>query len=102
MHVFAPPHWFRDTDGTYQLVYELELTNGLPVPAEVTKLTVRDARSGRVVARLSGKALTAAIGPLAAGYGSPSTKVEPSSVSVVWMEVPFKSRRRSRRGSSTR
>jgi len=93
MHVFAPPHWFRDTDGTYQLVYELELTNGLPVPAEVTRLTVRDAKSGRAVARLSGKALTAATGPLAGGYGSPSTKVEPSSVSVVWMEVPFKSRK---------
>ncbi len=92
MHVFAPPHWFRDSDGTYQLVYELELTNGLPVPAEATKLAVRDAGSGRVVARLSGKALTAAMGPLAAGYGSPSTKVEPSSVSVVWMEVPFRSR----------
>jgi hypothetical protein len=93
MHVFAPPHWFRDTDGTYQLVYELELTNGLPVPAEATKLTVHDAGSGRVVARLSGKALTAAMGPLVASHGSPSTKVEPSNVSVVWMEVPFKSRK---------
>jgi hypothetical protein len=92
MHVFAPPHWFRDTDGTYQLVYELELTNGLPVPAEVTRLTVRDAKSGRVLTRLSGKALVAATGPLSAGYSAPSAKVEPSSVSVVWMEVPFESR----------
>jgi murein DD-endopeptidase MepM/ murein hydrolase activator NlpD len=93
MHVFAPPQWFRDTNGTYQLVYELELTNGIPVPVEATKVVVRDAKTGRAVARLSGKQLTAAMGPLAASYGEPSTTVAPSGVSVVWMEIPFKSRK---------
>src|SRR5882757_3154499 len=93
MHVFAPPQWFRDTNGTYQLVYELELTNGIPVPVEATKVVVRDAKTGRAVARLSGKQLTAAMGPLAASYGEPSTTVAPSGVSVVWMEIPFESRK---------
>jgi Peptidase family M23 len=92
MHVFAPPHWFRDTNGTYQLVYELELTNGFPVPVEATEVVVRDARTGHPVAHLSGEELTAAMGPLAASYGQPTTTVAPSGVSVVWMEIPFKSR----------
>ncbi len=91
MHVFAPPQWFRDTDGTYQLVYELELTNGIPAPIEATKLVVRDADSGKALATLAGKALTAAMSPLGNG-GEASSTVAAGGVSVVWMEVPFESR----------
>src|SRR5690242_15056432 len=82
MHVFAPPQWFRDTDGTYQLVYELELTNGLPTPIEATKLVVRDAKSGRSLATLSGKALSAATSPLGSGTEASAT-VAAGGVSVV-------------------
>ena len=90
MKVFAPPQWFRDTDGTYQLVYELELTNGLPVSVDATKLVVRDGQSGKALATLAGKALTAATSPLGKGTEA-KTEVAPGGVSVVWMEVPFES-----------
>lgn len=92
MHVFAPPQWFRDSDGTYQLVYELELTNGLSVPVEATRLVVRDGKSGRALATLAGKRLTAATSPLGDGAEA-SAEVAPGGVSVVWLEVPFRSRR---------
>jgi hypothetical protein len=92
MHVFAPPQWFRDTEGTYQLVYELELTNGLPVPIEAARLVVRDAQSGKSLIALSGKALTAATSPLGNG-GEASTTVAAGGVSVVWMEIPLASRK---------
>ena len=92
MHVFAPPQWFRDTDGTYQLVYELELTNGIPAPVLATKLVVRDADGGKPLASLSGKQLTAAMSPLGNG-GEATAEVAPAGVSVVWMEVPFESRK---------
>lgn len=92
MHVFAPPQWFRDSAGTYQLVYELELTNGIPAAVEATRLVVRDAGSGRPVARLAGKQLTAAMSPLGNG-GEATATVAAGGVSVVWIEIPFASRR---------
>ncbi len=36
MRVMSTPHWFTGTDRRVHLVYELELTNGFPVPTTVT------------------------------------------------------------------
>jgi hypothetical protein len=88
MRVMSAPQWFHGADGRYHLVYELELTNGFPVPIEVASLTVRDGRTHRAIAQLSGDALEGAMSPLVATQG-PSATVAASGVSVVWLDVPF-------------
>jgi hypothetical protein len=88
----GPPHWFRGSDGSYRLVYELELTNGLPLPVQVKRVAVRDAKSGKVLQSLAGKQLEASMSPLGNG-GTPTTEVAPGSVDVVYFEVPLRSPR---------
>lgn len=88
MDVMSTPQWFRGADGRFHLVYELELTNGFPVGANVVSVTVRNARTHRVVAALTGDAVLAAMSPLVSTLG-PSATVAPSGSSVVWMDLPF-------------
>ena len=85
MRVMSPPRWFTGTDAKEHLVYELELTNGFPVPATVTGITVRDS-AGRSLQSLTGETLTSAMSPLA-GQAKKPTVVEASSIRVVWMDV---------------
>jgi hypothetical protein len=91
MDVMKPPHWFRGGNGEYKLVYELKLTNGFNLPVDATELVVKNAANGTPVARLSGAELKAAMTPMVAP-GDASTEVAPSGNSVVWLELPFKSR----------
>jgi len=88
MDVMSAPQWFRGADNQYHLVYELELTNGFPVPADVASLTVRNARTHRTVMTLTGDDLLAAMSPLVFTLGS-STTVAAAGISVVWMDLPF-------------
>jgi hypothetical protein len=87
MSVFSTPHWFKSTDGRFSVAYELKLTNGFPVPVDVTSLAVRDGE-GKTVAHLEGADLKATMSPLASP-GEASTEIAPSSVSVAWMQLEF-------------
>lgn len=85
--VFAPPKWFTGTDGQVHLVYELVLTNAFPVPATVTAVEVFDG-AGAVVAALDGDALATAMSALAGGALA-GNAIPPSSVAVVWFDLPL-------------
>ncbi len=86
--VLSPPHWFVGTDGQVHLVYELVLTNTIPVPVTVSVVEVRDADSGADLARLTGEPLLAAMS-LAVSPDTPSVVLPPASVGVVWLDVPL-------------
>ena len=88
--VLSPPRWFVGSDGRARLVYELALTNALPVEVTVSEVEVRDADSGTVLLHLSGDALLAAMS-LATTPDTPDVRLPPSSVGVVWLEVPLAS-----------
>ncbi len=82
----SPPRWFPGADGQVHLVYELQLTNGFPVPVTVTSVEVLGGNPGRPLAQLGGAELTAAMSLLATG-GAPTTTLPPSGVGVVWLDV---------------
>ena len=63
--VLTRPTPVKGTDGRYHIVYEVLLTNNQPYTLAVEGFEVRDARTRRVLARLSGPALAANMGPLA-------------------------------------
>jgi murein DD-endopeptidase MepM/ murein hydrolase activator NlpD len=90
--VVSPPKWFEGTDGRVHLVYELESTNGIPAPVTVSSVVVRDAGGGRVIARLHGPRLHAAMSLLATP-GTSTTTVPASSIGVVWFDIALRSRR---------
>ena len=52
------PRWFTGSDGVARLVYELLLTNAVPVAVTLSSVDVQDSDSGATVGRLSGDALT--------------------------------------------
>ncbi len=85
--VFAPPRWFTGTDGTVHLVYELVLTNAFPVPATIAAVEVLDG-NGTVVAALDGEALAAAM-TLLTGGPLPEGAIPPSTIGVVWLDLPL-------------
>jgi len=88
MTVPTTPRWFTGTDGRLHLVYELQLTNAFPISATITEVAVRDAGNGTVLQTLSGDQLTAALSLLSSG-GQPTTELAPSTVGVVWLDVPL-------------
>jgi hypothetical protein len=63
--VLTRPTPVKATDGRFHIVYEVLLTNNQPYTLAVEGFEVRDARTRRVLARLSGPALAANMGPLA-------------------------------------
>jgi hypothetical protein len=82
----------KGTDGKWHVAYELVLTNTSPVAFEVTRVDVRDARTGRVVLSLAGEGLAATMNPLGSGLLSPGpspTTVAGSGTSIVWLDVTF-------------
>ncbi len=89
MSVMSMPRWFAGTDGLTHLVYELELTNGFPVPVTVTTVGVRDTAGGEALQALSGDALKASMSPLA-GQAKQATELAVSESRVVWMDVTLK------------
>ncbi len=72
--VMSTPRWFKDSAGRFHVTYELELTNGFPVPVTVTSVTVRDVGRRRTIRRLTGSKLTASM-TLLASPGEPATTV---------------------------
>jgi pimeloyl-ACP methyl ester carboxylesterase len=86
--VLSPPRWFTGTDGQVHLVYELLLTNALPAPVTVNTVEVRDADSGATLVRLAGPSLLAAMS-LATSPETPAVVLPPSSVGVVWLDIPL-------------
>lgn len=87
----SPPRWFTGADGRVHLVYELLLTNTIPLPVTVTAVEVLDAGRGDTVAILSDAVLTAAMSSLA-GDEVAATTLPPSTVGVVWFDLPFADR----------
>lgn len=82
----STPRWFTGSDGVAHLVYELLLTNAVPAAVTLNSIEVQDADSGATVGRLSGDALREATS-LATSPDVPDVVVQPSSVSVVWMDL---------------
>ena len=88
--VLSPPSWFTGSDGKVHLVYELLLTNGLPVPATVSTIAVLDATTGATLQRLSGAALVSAMS-LVMPTEAPTAVLPPATVGIVWFDVPLAS-----------
>src|SRR5215212_1195575 len=88
--VLSPPRWFTGTDEQVYLVYELLLTNAIPVPVTLSTVEILDADSGVTLARLTGEDLLAAMS-LATSPDTPAVVLPPSTVGVVWLDVPLAS-----------
>ncbi len=84
----SPPRWFKGADDRVHLVYELLLTNTIAVPVTVTAVEVVDVGRGATVATLRADALSAAVS-LLAGDDAPAAGLPPSTVGVVWFDLPF-------------
>lgn len=100
LRVMSRPSWFRGTDGEVHLAYELEVTNAFPVAITVTSVDVLDPRGDRPEVTLTGEELAASTSLLTSG-GMPTTTLEPATIGVVWLDVPFDSRTRSPPRSNT-
>ena len=112
--VLTRPTPVKATDGRFHIVYEVLLTNNTPLTMGLEGFEVRDARTRRVLARLSGPTLAANMGPVA-GPPAPSTNDPPdlkpvaalsedagsdaatsmasSQTSVVWLDLKVSSAR---------
>ena len=88
MRVMSTPRWFTGTDRKVHLVYELQLVNAFPVAVTITAVKVRDAARGTVLHTLDGAGLKAAMSLMSVG-GTPTVQLAPSSVGVVWMDIPL-------------
>lgn len=88
--VMSAPRWFTGADNQVHLTYELMLTNAFPVETTVTAVEVLDAASGASINSLSGDALEAAMSYLSVPT-TPTVTLPPSTVGVVWMDIPFAS-----------
>jgi Peptidase family M23 len=84
----STPRWFTGTDGQPHLVYELMLTNVVPAAVNLSAVEVNSADSGATLIRLAGDALRAATS-LVASPETPTTQLPPSSVGVVWVDIPL-------------
>jgi hypothetical protein len=112
--VLTRPTPVKATDGRFHIDYEVVLTNNTPFTMAVEGFEVRDARTRRVLARLSGPALAANMGPVAgppaSSFGEPSDQNPPagpseqaasdaattmasSQTSVVWVDLKVSSAR---------
>jgi len=86
--VHSTPRWFLGADERVHLVYELLLTNAVPLPATVTTVEVLDGAGGQAIATLAGADLSAAMSLLTSPAES-ATTLPPSTVGVVWFDLPF-------------
>jgi hypothetical protein len=86
--VHSTPRWFLGADERVHLVYELLLTNAFPLPATVTTVEVLDGAGGQAIATLAGADLSAAMS-LLTSPAEPATTLPPSTVGVVWFDLPF-------------
>jgi Peptidase family M23 len=82
----STPRWFTGTDGLAHLVYELMLTNALPVAVTLNTIEVHDAESNTLLVRLAGEPLRASTS-LAASPEVPSVELPAASVAAVWMDI---------------
>ena len=88
--VMSTPRWFTGADNQVHLTYELMLTNAFPVETTVTAVEVLDAASGASINSLTGDALEAAMSYLSVPT-TPTVTLPPSTVGVVWIDIPFAS-----------
>lgn len=88
--VLTPPRWFTGSDGQVHLVYELVLTNAVPMPVTVNAVEVRDAETGATLAHLTGESLHEAMS-LATSPESPAVILPTATVGVVWLDLPLAS-----------
>ncbi|MBN9621354.1 MAG: M23 family metallopeptidase [Actinobacteria bacterium] len=87
MSVTSGPQWFKGTDGSYSLVYELRLTNGFGTPVKISSIGVRDG-DGKPLVRLAGTRLRRSL-TLLADPTKPTLEVPGSTVAVAWMQLRF-------------
>jgi hypothetical protein len=87
----SPPQWFPGSDGQIHLVYELFLTNAFPVAVDVMSVEIFDAITADSVAVIEGDALVAVMSLLTSPT-EPTAYLPPSSIGVVWVDLPLSSR----------
>ena len=85
--VTTRPTAAKATDGRFHIAYELILTNTAPFTMAVERLEVRDPRTRRVLAVMSGAQLDRNMNPAADPGAEDPTTMGPSETSVVWMDV---------------
>jgi hypothetical protein len=89
--VISTPRWYKADDGLFHLEYELQLTNAAGLPVEARSVEVLGP-AGRIIARLSGERLRAAMS-LISSPDQPTTTLPAATVGVVWFDLGFPSRR---------
>jgi hypothetical protein len=81
------PQVVQGSDGKYNLVYEVVLTNTNKHPAELTEIVVLDAENGKEIQRVTGKdALTKFVTTAVPGI---STKIAPGAMGIYWVNLEF-------------
>ena len=86
LHIPSPPT-IAQVDGASRLAYELHLTNFARVPLTITAVEVVDDTAGKVVLRIGGSELAAAVGgPGVGGTGEARRTVETGRLAVVYLD----------------
>lgn len=81
------PQLFRGSDGKYNLVYELVLTNISKNPANLTEVSFLNAETGVPFKTLTGKELTdVTTRPFGGGVGY---LMQPGAVAILWANLEF-------------
>ncbi len=84
--LLTDPQPVSGTDGAFHVAYELLLTNSTPLPADITRVEVRDGRTHQPILTLAGQALVEQMNPIAVtAEDSGSATIAPSGVSIVWI-----------------
>ncbi|WP_439654076.1 M23 family metallopeptidase [Streptacidiphilus melanogenes] len=95
--LITTPAPVKAVDGRIHLSYELFVTDAVPAPVRLDRVTIRDARTHRVLASLSGGTLASSanpVGNLPPGEGTDLARTMPhppvvrsSTQLVVWIDV---------------
>lgn len=88
--VISTPRWYKADDGLFHLEYELQLTNAVGLPVDVSSVQVLGP-AGRSIAKFSGGRLKAAMS-LLPSPDQPTTTLPAATVGIVWFDLTFPTR----------
>lgn len=81
------PQLVQGSDGRFNLVYEILLTNTNKYPAELTDLAIFDAETGKELQRVSGKQAIAKL--VTTAVPGINTKLAPGAMATYWVNLDF-------------
>jgi hypothetical protein len=83
-----PPIPFRATDGKTHLTYVVTIQNAGPVPVRIDKISVLDAKSGKAISTVAGKALEPRLGLLSTPIDPlKNSTLQPSQAGAYWVDA---------------